>query len=191
MPHKGLTTPVPPGKVVLPPKAMQRIALLAAAFALAACSSRSPWAGGAAKPPVATPESAAPIAAAPAVEQGAAPAAPAAGAAKYSWQAKEKAGAETTAAEGKSGPPNDETKVRILALRPESGLLAFARKEKPEDGAFLQLTKGDKALLVRVVRSDDVSTTADIVAGQDPAKTPALEVNEEVICGAPADLPPQ
>lgn len=179
---------------------MQRIALLAAALALAACNSRSPWAGGSAKPPVATPETSVPVAAAPTHAPAPAPEpaatttpapAPAAPAAKYSWQAKEKAAAETAASKPATGAPTDESKVRILALRLESGLLAFVRKEKPDDGAFLQLTKGDKALLVRVVRSDDIMTTADIVAGQSPEKVPALEVGEEVVCGTPSDLPPQ
>ena len=171
---------------------MHRIALLAAAIALAACSARSPWAGGSAKPPVSTPETEAPaVAAAPAAsgENAAAPAAP--GAAKYSWQAKKEGEATDEAKKPSTGAPSDETKARILALRPESGMLAFARKEKPDDGSFLQLTKGDKALLIRVLRSDDTMTVADIPAGQDPAKTPALEVGDEVSCGTPSDLPPQ
>lgn len=173
---------------------MHRIALLLAAFALAACSSRSPWAGGSAKAPVETPESIpAPAPAVAAQEGGApvAPAAPAAGTSKYSWQAKKDAESETTTTKPATGAPADETKARILALRPEAGLLAFVRKEKPEEGAFLQLTKGEKALLVRVVRSDDTMTTADIIAGQDPAKTPTIEVGDEVICGTPSDLPAQ
>lgn len=169
---------------------MQRLALLAAAFALAACSSRSPWAGGSAKTPVATPESQ------PAPAAATEPAAPAAtpaatGGGKYSWQVKKEADGEAAAVKPATGAPADEAKARILALRPESGLIAFIRKEKPDEGAFLQLTKGDKALLIRVVRSDDNMTTADIVAGQDPAKVPTLEVGDEVICGTPSDIPPQ
>lgn len=170
---------------------MQRIAILFTALTLVACSSRSPWAGGSAKAPVATPESepAAVVPAAPA-EEGAAAPAPAAGAAKYSWQAK-KESANEAAAQPATGAPNDETKARILALRLDHGLLAFVRKDKPDEGSFLQLTKADKALLVRVVRSDDTMTTADVIAGQDPAKTPTLEVGDEVLCGPPSDLPPQ
>lgn len=170
---------------------MQRIALFLTALALAACSSRSPWAGGSAKAPVATPESET-VAVAPAAptEEGAvAPAAPV-GATKYSWQAKKETEAEA-AVQPATGAPNDETKARILALRLDHGLLAFVRKEKPDEGSFLQLTKGDKALLIRVVRSDDTMTTADVIAGQDPAKTPTLEVGDEVLCGPPSDLPPQ
>lgn len=170
---------------------MQRIALLFTALALAACSSRSPWAGGSAKAPVATPESEpAAVAVVPAAPAEAGAAAPAAGASKYSWQAKKETATEA-AAQPATGAPNDETKARILALRLDHGLLAFVRKEKPDEGTFLQLTKADKALLVRVVRSDDTMTTADVIAGQDPAKTPALEVGDEVLCGPPSDLPPQ
>lgn len=117
------------------------------------------------------------------------PAAP--GATKYSWQAKKDGEVAAETKKPATGAPSDETKARILALRPESGMLAFARKEKPEDGSFLQLTKQDKALLIRVLRSDDTMTVADIVSGQDPAKTPALEVGDEVACGTPSDLPPQ
>lgn len=171
---------------------MHRIALLAAALALAACSSRSPWAGGSAKEPVATPETErAPVAAVETTPAAVAQPAPAAGAAKYSWQAKKDGEGQSAAAQPATGAPADESKARVLALRPESGLIAIVRKEKPEEGAFLQLTKGEKALLIRVVRSDDTMTTADIVGGQDPAKVPALEVGDEVICGAPSDLPPQ
>lgn len=176
---------------------MQRIALLAAALALAACSARSPWAGGSAKAPVVTPETEAPaVTATPAVETTENAAAPAAapataGAAKYSWQAKKEGEVAVESKKIETGPPSDETKARILAVRTESGLLAFARKEKADDGSFLQLTKGDKALLVRVLRSDDTMTVADIVSGQDPAKTPTLEKGDEVACGTPSDLPPQ
>jgi len=170
---------------------MQRIALVLTALALAACSSRSPWAGGSAKAPVATPESEpSTVAATPAATPAEGAAAAPAGATKYSWQAKKDESAEA-AAKPDTGAPNDETKARILALRLDHGLLAFARKDKPDEGSFLQLTKGDKALLVRVVRSDDVMTTADVIAGQDPAKTPTLEVGDEVLCGPPSDLPPQ
>jgi hypothetical protein len=184
---------------------MQRIALLTAAFFLTACSSRSPWAGGSAKAPVPTPEDAkpaveavanaeAPVAApAPAEANEAAPApvAPTLGR-KYSWQAKSAevpTDAGVAVAKPATGAPNDETKARILAVRLDQGLIAFIRKEKPDAGTFLQLTKADKALLVRVIRSDDNSSIADIIAGQDPAKTPVFELNEEVLCGTPSDLP--
>ncbi|MFZ9200899.1 MAG: hypothetical protein ACO23N_00520 [Opitutales bacterium] len=179
---------------------MHRIALLAAAFALAACSARSPWAGGSAKSPVATPETeaadvavvgTAPAAPAAAGESGEAVAATPAAPAKYSWQVKKEGEETAEAKQPATGAPADETRARILALRLESGMLAFTRKEKPDDGAFLQLTKGDKALLIRVLRSDDTMTVADIPAGQDPAKTPTLEVGDEVGCGTPSDLPPQ
>lgn len=167
---------------------MHRIALLAAAFALAACSARSPWAGGSAKAPVATPESEPAAVAAPAAQGSTS----APGAAKYSWQANKEATTEA-AAKPLTGAPNDETKARILAIRPEQGLIGFTRKEKPDDGAFLQLTKTDqgKALLIRVIRSGDDMTIADIVSGQDPAKIPTLEVGDEVLCGTPSDLPSQ
>lgn len=176
---------------------MHRIALLAAAFALAACSARSPWAGGSAKSPVATPETEATdvavVGTAPAAagESGEAVATTPSTPAKYSWQAKKESEESTETKQPATGAPTDETRARILALRLESGMLAFARKEKPDDGAFLQITKGDKALLIRVLRSDDTMTVADIPAGQDPAKTPTLEVGDEVGCGTPSDLPPQ
>lgn len=173
---------------------MHRIALLAAAFALAACSARSPWAGGSAKSPVATPETdVAVVGTAPAAagESGEAVVTTPSTPAKYSWQAKKESEESTEAKQPATGAPTDETRARILALRLESGMLAFARKEKPDDGAFLQITKGDKALLIRVLRSDDTMTVADIPAGQDPAKTPTLEVGDEVGCGTPSDLPPQ
>ncbi len=184
---------------------MQRIAILTAALFLAACSTRSPWAGGSAKAPVPTPEDVKPApeavanvetpAPAPAPAEGteatAAPAAPVSGR-KYSWQAKSAevpADAGVAVAKPATGAPNDETKARILAVRLEQGLIAFIRKEKPDAGTFLQLTKADKALLVRVIRSDDNSSIADIISGQDPAKTPVFELNEEVFCGTPSDLP--
>ena len=184
---------------------MQRIALLAAALFLAACSSRSPWAGGSAKAPVPTPEDVKPEVAAVANVEAPAPApAPAEVAEgtpapvtptlgrKYSWQAKSaEVPVDTGVAVAKpaTGAPNDETKARILAVRLDQGLIAFVRKEKPDAGTFLQLTKADKALLVRVIRSDDNSSIADIIAGQDPTKTPVFELNEEVLCGTPSDLP--
>ena len=187
---------------------MQRIAFLAAALFLTACSSRSPWAGGSAKAPVPTPEDAKPApeavanaevtpaaptpAPAEATEAAPAPNTPVLGR-KYSWQAKSAEPAvesgTTVAAKPATGAPNDETKARILAVRLDQGLIAFIRKEKPDAGTFLQLTKGDKALLVRVIRSDDNSSIADIIAGQDPTKTPVFELNEEVVCGTPSDLP--
>ena len=79
----------------------------------------------------------------------------------------------------------------VLALKPEHGLIAIALKEKPADGTTLQLTKGDKAVLIRVIRSDENSTIADILSGQDLSKMPTFELLEEVLCGAPADLPVQ
>ncbi len=186
---------------------MQRIALLTAALFLTACSSRSPWAGGSAKAPVPTPEDSKPVAEAVAnVETPVAAPAPAPAEAneatpapvtptlgrKYSWQAKSaEVPTDTGVAVAKpaTGAPNDETKARILAVRLDQGLIAFVRKEKPDAGTFLQLTKADKALLVRVIRSDDNSSIADIIAGQDPTKTPVFELNEEVLCGTPSDLP--
>lgn len=169
---------------------MHRIAFLAAGLALAACSARSPWAGGSARAPVATPESEPGFVAAPAADPASTSAS---GTPKYSWQSKKEGAAEAAVAKPATGAPSDETKARILALRPEHGLIGFARKEKPDDGSFLQLTKTEqgKALLVRVIRSDADMTIADIVAGQDPAKTPTLEVGDEVLCGTPSDLPPQ
>lgn len=171
---------------------MHRIAFLAAALALAACSARSPWAGGSAKAPVATPESVSSPAATPApVATEGAPVA--SGTGKYSWQVAKEGAAEAAAAKPLTGAPNDETKARILAIRLDQGLIGFARKEKPDDGSFLQLTKTEqgKALLIRVIRSDADMTLADIVSGQDPAKVPTLEVGDEVLCGTPSDLPPQ
>ena len=176
---------------------MNRLALLVASLALVACTGRSPWAGGSAKSPVAevrpapavvpAPEPAAePVAGTPSGE--AAAAAPAA--TKYSWD-KQKEAATEVAAQPKTGAPDDATKCRILALKPEHALIAFAIKDKPADGATLQLTKGDKAVLIRVIRSDDNSTIADILSGQDLSKMPTFELLEEVLCGAPADLPVQ
>lgn len=171
---------------------MNRLALLVASLALVACSGRSPWAGGSAKSPDAEVQpvepaapAAEPVAGAPAGE-GAAPAP----SAKYSWDKQKEASAEP-AAQPKTGAPDDASKCRILALKPEHGLIAFAIKEKPADGTTLQLTKGDKAVLIRVIRSDDNSTIADILSGQDLSKMPTFELLEEVLCGAPADLPVQ
>lgn len=169
---------------------MNRLALLVASLALVACTGRSPWAGGSAKSPAPearpapTAEAAAP---APAAEgEAAAPSAPVA---KYSWDKKEAEAAPAVQVD--TGAPEDATKCRILALRPEHGLIAFAIKEKPADGATLQLTKGDKAVLIRVIRSDDNSTIADILSGQKLDNMPKFELLEEVLCGAPTDLPVQ
>lgn len=177
---------------------MNRLALLVASLALVACSGRSPWAAGSAKSPDAKSEEA-PAAAKPAEVAEATPAAPAeAGAAapaapaapRYSWQ-KKVDGEVAPVAQPKTGAPDDATKCRIVALNPEHGLIAFAIKEKPADGTTLQLTKGDRAVLIRVIRSDDNSTIADILSGQDLSKMPSFELLEEVLCGAPTDLPVQ
>lgn len=173
---------------------MNRLALLVASLALVACSTgRSPWAGGSAKSPVAEVQpapapapAAEPVAGAPAGE-----AAPAPAAAKYSWDKQKEAEGAAPATAVKTGAPEDASKCRIVALKPEHGLIAIALKEKPADGATLQLTKGDKAVLIRVIRSDDNSTIADILSGQDLSKMPSFELLEEVLCGAPADLPVQ
>lgn len=168
---------------------MNRLALLVASLALVACSTgRSPWAGGSAKSPVYEDQ---PAAAAPVEGQAAAEGeAPAPAAPKYSWD-KQKEAEAAPAAEVKTGAPEDASRCRILALRPEHGLIAFAIKDKPSDGTTLQLTKGDKGVLIRVIRSDDNSTIADILSGQDLSKMPTFELLEEVLCGPPTDLPVQ
>ena len=164
---------------------MTRLALLVASLALVACAGSSPWAGGSAQSsrdagPDLTPAPAAP---APEGSAGQAP--------RYSWQKEETA---TTAEEApKDGAPEDETKARVQAKRPEHALIALALKNKPEPGTTLQLTKNGEAILVKVVRSDDKTTIADILAVQDPAKLrkflDSLEAGDEVLCGPPADLP--
>lgn len=162
---------------------MTRLALLLASLALAACAGSSPWAGGSAQSPdTSTGPDLTPSAP---VEGGANQTA------RYSWQKNETTEAAPEAP--KSGAPEDETKARIQAKRPEHALIALALKTKPEAGATLQLTKNGEAILVKVIRSDDSSTIADILAVQDPAKLrkflDALEVGDEVLCGPPADLP--
>lgn len=162
---------------------MTRLALLVASLALAACAGSSPWAGGSAQSPE---TSTGPELTPSAPVEGAANQAP-----RYSWQRSETAEAAPEAP--KDGAPEDETKARIQAKRPEHALIALSLKNKPEAGATLQLTKNGEAILVRVIRSDDTSTIADILAVQDPAKLrkflDALEVGDEVLCGPPADLP--
>jgi len=172
---------------------MIRLALLVASMALVACTGRSPWAGGSAKSPdpVAQPAPApAPVAEAAPAPAGETAAAPAPAAPRYSWE-KQRDSEAQPAAKVATGAPEDASKCRIVALKPEHGLIAIAIKEKPADGATLQLTKGDKAVLIRVIRSDDNSTIADILSGQDLSKMPAFELLEEVLCGAPTDLPVQ
>lgn len=172
---------------------MNRLALLVASLALVACTGRSPWAGGSAKSP--EPEAQPATATAPVAEvapapAGEAPAAPAPATARYSWDKQKETEAQPVAKVA-TGAPEDASKCRIVALKPEHGLIAIAIKEKPADGTTLQLTKGDKAVLIRVIRSDENSTIADILSGQDLSKMPAFELLEEVLCGAPADLPVQ
>jgi len=176
---------------------MNRLALIAASLALVACTGRSPWASGSAKSPAETaaqPPSPAVVQPAPetpaVAAEPAAPGAPEAAkpAARYSWQKKTDEEAAPVV-QVKTGAPDDASKCRILAFQPEHGLIVFAAKEKPSDGTTLQLTKGDRAVLIRVIRSDANSTIADIVSGQDLSKMPSLEQYEEVLCGAPADLP--
>ncbi len=162
---------------------MTRIALLVASLALVACAGSSPWAGGSAQ---STPESTGPDLTPTAPAEGAAAEAP-----RYSWQKTETTEAAPEAP--KDGAPDDESKARIQAKRPEHALIALALKNKPEPGTTLQLTKNGEAILVKVVRSDDKTTIADILAVQDPNKLrkflDALEPGDEVLCGPPADLP--
>lgn len=162
---------------------MTRLALLVASLALVACAGNSPWAGGSAQSssgstgPDLTPS-------APAESTGGQ-------SPRYSWQKDEAAQAPQEAP--KDTAPEDETKARVQAKRPEHALIALALKTKPEPGTTLQLTKNGEAILVKVVRSDDKTTIADILAVQDPAKLrkflDALEPGDEVLCGPPADLP--
>jgi hypothetical protein len=176
---------------------MNRFALLVASLALVACSGRSPWAGGSAKSFDPKPVASAPAPATPASAElnavgGSEATVPVAEEARYSWQKKAATeDAPSTEAKALTGAPEDSNKCRILAVRPEHGLIAFAIKDKPADGSTLQLTKGDRAVLIRVIRSDENSTIADILSGQDLSKMPAFEISEEVLCGAPADLPIQ
>jgi len=172
---------------------MNRLALLVASLALVACTGRSPWAGGSAKSPepVAQPAPAeTPVAEVAPTPAGDAAATPAPGAPRYSWDKQKEAEAQPDVKVA-TGAPDDVSKCRIVALKPEHGLIAIALKEKPADGTTLQLTKGDKAVLIRVIRSDENSTIADILSGQDLSKMPTFELLEEVLCGAPADLPVQ
>ena len=161
---------------------MTRLALLVASLALVACSGTSPWAGGSAKSTPTESLEVTPVA----PTEGAAPETP-----RYSWQKQEKT--DSAAEANKDGAPEDETKARILLVRPEHALIAIVLKHKPDDGALLQLTKGGEAILIRVIRSDDKMTIADILASQDPAKLrkflDSLESGDEVLCGAPADMP--
>lgn len=162
---------------------MTRLALLVASLALVACAGSSPWAGGSAQ---STETSTGPDLTPATPAEGAGNQAP-----RYSWQKTETTEAAPEVA--KDGAPEDETKARIQAKRPEHALIALALKNKPEAGATLQLTKNGEAILVKVIRSDDSSTIADILAVQDPAKLrkflDTLEVGDEVLCGPPADLP--
>ncbi len=162
---------------------MTRLALLVASLALVACAGSSPWAGGSAQSSHDAGPDLTPAAPAP---EGAANQAP-----RYSWQKEEAPAAAQEAP--KDGAPEDETKARVQAKRPEHALIALALKNKPEPGTTLQLTKNGEAILVKVVRSDDKTTIADILAVQDPAKLrkflDALEPGDEVLCGPPADLP--
>jgi hypothetical protein len=159
---------------------MSRLALLVASLALVACAGSSPWAGGSAQSSTeAGPDLT------PATEGAAGQGT------RYSWQKDE--AAVTTEEAPKDGAPEDETKARIQAKRPEHALIALAMRNKPEPGTTLQLTKNGEAILVKVVRSDDTTTIADILAVQDPAKLrkflDSLEAGDEVLCGPPADLP--
>ena len=165
---------------------MTRLALLVASLALVACAGSSPWAGGSARTsPASTGPDLTPVAPAPAPE-GTEPETP-----RYSWQKEESTQAVQEAP--KDTAPDDETKARVQAKRPEHALIALALKNKPEPGTTLQLTKSGEAILVKVVRSDDKTTIADILAVQEPAKLrkflDALEPGDEVLCGPPADLP--
>jgi len=162
---------------------MTRLALLVASLALVACAGSSPWAGGSAQ---SSPDSTGPDLTPTAPAESTGDQAP-----RYSWQKDQSAQAPQEAP--KDTAPEDESKARVLAKRPEHALIALALKNKPEPGATLQLTKAGEAILVKVVRSDDKTTIADILAVQDPAKLrkflDTLEPGDEVLCGPPADLP--
>ncbi len=162
---------------------MTRLALLVASLALVACAGSSPWAGGSAQ---SSPESTGPDLTPAAPAEGTGSQAP-----RYSWQKADPT--ETTQEAPKDSAPEDETKARVLAKRPEHALIALAMRNKPEPGTTLQLTKSGEAILVKVVRSDDKTTIADILAVQDPSKLrkflDSLEAGDEVLCGPPADLP--
>lgn len=173
------------------PLTMSRLALVLASLSLAGCAGSSPWAGGSAQsgasevtPPVAT----APVApSAPVEGEGTPTEAP-----RYSWQKKEQTEAASPDAP-KTGAPERDGYVRVQAIRPEHALIALAFKQKPDDGATLQLTKESDAILIRVVRSNDETTIADILPVQNPAKLrkflDGLTPGDEVLCGAPAEGP--
>lgn len=162
---------------------MSRLALILASLSFLGCAGSSPWAGGSAQsvqsevtPPTAT----APV-------EGAQAEAP-----RYSWQKKEPIEAAAPEAP-QTGASDREGYVRVQAVRPEHALIALSFKQKPDDGTTLQLTKESDAILIRIVRSDDTTTIADILPVQNPAKLrkflDGLTPGDEILCGAPADVP--
>lgn len=162
---------------------MSRLTLLLASLTLAGCAGSSPWAGGSAQ----TVESEVTPAVATAPVEGEAADQP-----RYSWQRQEQ-GTAPAAEEAKKDAPEREGYARIQAIRPEHALIALAIKPKPEDGTTLQLSKETEAILIKVVRSDDTTTIADILPIQDPAKLrkflDSLEPGDEIQCGVPVDVP--
>lgn len=92
----------------------------------------------------------------------------------FSW---EKEGAAVAAVE-------DASKVRIISVREDLGLIAFARAEKPEVKTHLRLEKEGKSLEVEVIKTDD----QQIVVGIVPNQLSALKftVGEVVGCTAAA-----
>ena len=90
----------------------------------------------------------------------------------FSW---EKEGAPVAAVE-------DATKARIISVREDLGLIAFARNEKPEVKTHLRLEKEGKSLEVEVIKTDDQQIVVGIVPNQQNALR--FTVGEVVGCTA-------
>ncbi len=78
---------------------------------------------------------------------------------RFSW---EKEGAPVAAVE-------DASKARIISVREDLGLIAFARTEKPEVKTHLRLEKEGKSLEVEVIKTDDQQIVVGIVPNQQNA----------------------
>ncbi|MCX6919913.1 MAG: hypothetical protein NTX20_01115 [Verrucomicrobia bacterium] len=92
----------------------------------------------------------------------------------FSW---EKEGAPVAAVE-------DASKARIVSVREDLGLIAFARTEKPEVKTHLRLEKEGKSLEVEVIKTDDQQVVVGIVPNQSNAVK--FTVGEVVGCSVAA-----
>lgn len=97
----------------------------------------------------------------------------------FSWEKKEVVEANAVAV---PQAPADAGKAVVVSFNQQQGLIALMRSEKAEVGSKLQLTKGDKALLVEVLQVGDTVTVVGIVAGQ--ATSLRFYAQEEVGCAA-------